>query len=464
MMGSLRIRLLMLLGVAIMLATVVQFGATFRASMDRADALFDFHMRQMALALQDSNFDRPEWTVPDTEQNPFFEFIIQVWTSDGRQIYQTPGFRSLPPQGPMGYAVIGTSPNDWRTYKVASKGRAIQIAQRIESRHRRAVTIAFESVWPLLPVAMLLFGTVWWVVTSALAPVVRVGAELAERNASSLAPVSDKGIPGEVRPLVKELNSLLARLSMAIESQQHFVSDAAHELRSPLTALKLQVQTLSRARTEDMKEQATRRLEEGVERATRLIEQLLALARQEPRAMREAPAEASLSQAVRLAIADTVTLVSMKNISVECQRLDEAPLRANIDDLHILARNLLDNAIRYTPQGGMVRIDLQATPELILLRIDDTGPGIPDDSMHRVFDRFFRVPGNDASGSGLGLAIVKAIADRYGAAIRLERSQLGGLGVSVAFSRKQSEGIGTGPGPAIHPDDPPPYQHRFLEN
>jgi two-component system, OmpR family, sensor kinase len=441
-MYSLRIRLLILLGAAIMLATLVQFAATFRASMERADTLFDFHMRQMALAVQDSSFEQPEWNSPHQEQSPFLDFIIQVWTNNGVQIYQTPSERVLPPPGPVGYGIVGSGTGDWRTYKVASNGRIIQIAQMLDTRHQRAMTIAFESVWPLLPVSLLLFGAVWWLVTSALRPVSRIGAELAQRNASSLAPVSDKGVPREVQPLVAELNSLLTRLAKAIDSQKYFIADAAHELRSPLTALTLQVQTLARSKSPDAKEQATRRLVEGVERATRLIEQLLALARQEPSAERNHAAHLSLTDVVQLAVAETILFAEARNIGMECRRLCAVTLSGSADDLQILVRNLLDNAIRYTPEGGQVVIDLDATPNAAVLTIDDSGPGIPADTHERVFDRFYRVPGNDASGSGLGLAIVGAIASRYGARIQLGRAPLGGLRVSVSLPYERHDGLG----------------------
>ncbi|NEX64710.1 ATP-binding protein [Noviherbaspirillum galbum] len=439
-MYSLRIRLLLLLGVVIALATIAQFAATFRTSMDRADTLFDFHMRQMALALQDSNFDQPEWTLPNNEQSPFLEFIIQVWTAEGKRVYQTPSYRNLPPPGPTGYGVIQSSMGKWRTYKVESNGRVVQIAQLLDRRRSRAMTIAFESVWPLLPVAFLLFGAAWWVVTSALRPVNRIGAELADRNAMSLTPVSHLGVPREVMPLVAELNSLLGRLAKAIDSQQHFIADAAHELRSPLTALTLQIQTLSRARSPEAKEQATRRLAEGVERSRRLIEQLLALARQERVPERADGTRASLADVVRKAIADTILLGGSRGIVLECRQLDDVVVPASPDDLHILVRNLLDNAMRYTPEGGQVDVTLahaESKDDLAggaLLTIDDSGPGIPQESRERVFDRFYRLPGNEASGSGLGLAIVRAIASRHGAEIRLEQSPLGGLRVAVRFA------------------------------
>jgi len=432
-MKSLRLRLILLVGVAILLATAVQFVTTFRASMTRADTLFDYHMRQMALLLQDSTFDQPGWVTSMREQGSYYEFVVQVWTAEGARLYQTPSLRALPPRAPEGYSVVRLGSNDWRTYVAVHKGRVIQVAQRLEGRRDRAVQIAFESVWPLVPVALLLLVAVWWVITSAMAPLNRIGRDLAERNAGSLAPVSDKGVPREVSKLVAELNSLLARLDGAIAAHQRFVADAAHELRSPLTALKLQVQTLQRARDDTTRAQAMQRLVDGVERARRLVEQLLVLARQDPHARPADAAPVSLSQAVTQAVADVAVFAKSRNINLECRHFDDTTVHGSADDLYTLARNLIDNAVRYTPAGGDVLIDLQRLPMAVELRIQDSGPGIPPENRERVFDRFYRVPGSDAEGSGLGLAIARTIAERHGAGIALGSASLGGLMVSVVF-------------------------------
>ncbi len=432
-MRSLRIRLILLLGIAIVAATVLQFAATFRIAMQKADTLFDYHMQQMALALQDSSFQQPDWYMPGDEQMANFDFVIQIWTDDGVRVYQSRPYRTLPQRGALGYSTVALDNGDWRIYSTHNNTRVIQVAQKMDSRRNRAISLALHSVWPIVPVALLLLAAAWWVVTSALAPLNRIGHDLAHRNADSLAPVSAQGVPKEVSLLVAELNSLLARMARALQSQQRFVADAAHELRSPLTALKLQVQTLARARDEAARAQGVGRLLGGVDRASRLVEQLLSLAREDPLSQAAEPATVCLSACVEMAMGDVASLASSRHIEIERRGLAPAAISGDPESLRIMVRNLLDNAVRYTPEHGRVSIELAADDVNVQLTIEDSGAGISAPDRARVFDRFYRVPGTNPSGSGLGLAIVKAIAERHGAAVWLGAAVLGGLAVTIAF-------------------------------
>lgn len=432
MMQSLRIRLILLLGAAIVIAAGVQFAASLREAMQKADDLFDYHMEQMALALQDSAVQQADWYKAPAD-NHDFDFVIQIWTDDGVRVYQSRAYRALPERGALGYSTVTLDNGDWRIYAVHKETRVIQVAQKMETRRDRAISLALHSVWPVLPVSLFLLAAVWWVVTSALSPLNRIGHDLANRNADSLAPVSDQGVPKEVSRLVAELNSLLARMSRALQAQQRFVADAAHELRSPLTALKLQVQTLARARDEAARDQAIGRLLGGVDRASRLVEQLLVLARQEPSSEADQPSVVSLAACVEQATGDVAPLAQSRHIQLQHGELMDVDIRGDAESLRILARNLLDNAVRYTPEHGQVKIDLLMDGATARLTIQDSGAGIDEQNRSRVFDRFYRVPGTAPSGSGLGLAIVKAIAERHGASVELGISALGGLAVTVGF-------------------------------
>ncbi|HEY8607126.1 MAG TPA: ATP-binding protein [Noviherbaspirillum sp.] len=431
MMRSLRIRLILLLGIAIAGATLLQFAVTFNTSMKKADTLFDYHMQQMAMALQDSNFEQPDWYTTQKEDEINFDFVIQVWTDDGVRVYQSRPYRSLPEQGILGYSTVTLDNGDWRIYSVHTDTRVIQVAQKMDSRRDRSIDLTLQSVWPIIPVSLLLLAAAWWVVTSALAPLNRIGNDLARRDAGSLAPVSDAGVPKEVSRLVAELNSLLVRVDGALQSQQRFVADAAHELRSPLTALKLQVQTLARARDDAARGHGISRLLAGVDRASRLVEQLLSLAREDPLAHESGPVEVDLSACLDAAVADVAVLASARAISLQRTPSGPAVVNGDGESLRIMCRNLLDNAVRYTPEGGTVRADLVAGADGAELRVADSGPGISEQDRGRVFDRFYRLPGTSAGGSGLGLAIVRAIADRHGADIQLGQSDLGGLLVAL---------------------------------
>lgn len=432
-MRSLRVRLILLLGVAILTAATLQIVTSFEAAMRQANKLFDYHMRQMALALKDSNFEQAEWGNLRGSDDSDFDFVIQVWSGNGVGVYQSRSFRQLPEKGELGYSTVTLENGQWRTYAVRTPKRMIQVAQQLKFRRDRAIQLVWRSLWPVIPGSLLLFVAAWWVVSSALAPLNRIGRDLANRTPNSPEPISDEGVPREVSLLVTELNSLLLRMAQAMRSQQHFVADAAHELRSPLTALKLQVQTLERARDDTARAQAIGRLLGGVDRAKRLIEQLLAMARQDPLAETTALTAVSLPACVERAVGEVGALALLRHIDVHAGQLMPAHILGDSESLHIMLRNLLDNAVRYTPEHGSVQVDVVVEGAQAILMIQDSGGGIPEEGRLRVFDRFYRIPGTSQGGSGLGLSIVRAIADRHQATLELGVAALGGLLVRVVF-------------------------------
>lgn len=434
-MSSLRIRLLVLLGVAILVATALQVAVSLRTASQQADKLFDYHMQQIALALQDSGFDQRSGYGTQGAEQIGFDFVIQIWTEDGAIAYQSRPYRALPTQGQLGYSNVILANGEWRTYVTKSDKRVIQVAQKIDTRRTRAVSLVVHSVWPILPVALLLFIAEWWVITSALQPLKRIGQDLANRHAGSLSPVYGAGVPREVAPLVAELNALLGRTGCALRAQQDFVADAAHELRSPLTALKLQIRTLMTSRNDTERAQALVRLQGGTDRAARLVEQLLTLARQDPFAEPVHRQVVCLQECVGQALNDVASLSAANGVAVEYSPGAAVTVNGVAEDLRVLVRNLVDNAVRYSPAGSRVQVEVRGNAQHARLRVEDAGPGIPAPLRTRVFDRFFRMPGTTPPGSGLGLAIAKAIADRHQAILELREAMGGGLEVTVDFPR-----------------------------
>jgi two-component system OmpR family sensor kinase len=262
-----------------------------------------------------------------------------------------------------------------------------------------------------------------------------VRRQLAQRQADDLSPVSDAELPDEVQPLVSELNLLFERVQRAFAAQQHFVADAAHELRSPLAALRLQLQGLQRAGDDTARAAAAERLSAGIDRATRLVEQLLTLARQEASTAGAEPVD--LRAVAQLALADVAPAAQARGMDVGL--LDSAPatVPGNAEALRMLVRNLLDNAIKYTPTGGQVDLQVRVHEGQAVLTVEDSGPGIAPQHRDRAMQRFVRITADGAPGSGLGLAIVQAIAQAHGAAVALGTSaRLGGLQVVVSFAIK----------------------------
>ncbi|MFZ6725925.1 ATP-binding protein [Undibacterium sp. MH2W] len=433
-MKSLRVKIVLMFGFAILLAAALQFTTSVNATIHEANKLFDYHMQQMALALQDSDFKQLDSrTVLGIESNNF-DLVVQIWGADGERVYQSRQYRSLPKQAELGYSTVTLTNGEWRIYAVKAHDRVIQVAQKMNTRSRRAIAIALSTLWPVIPVSLLLFCAAWWSISSALSPLNRIGKQLAERKANSTDTVSDEGVPQEVSALVFELNSLLLRIAHAMQSQQRFVADAAHELRSPITALRLQVQNLSRARDETMHEKAIDRLLGGVDRASHLVEQLLMMARQDHNYRGAIVMQkVSIISVLNLAFNDVHIFAQRKNISLIQNGVTGCFVFGDPENLRVMIRNLLDNAIRYIPDWGTVEIFCGQQDNEILLSIDDSGDGIPESERNRIFDRFYRIPGTSKNGSGLGLAIVKAIVDMHNASIKLTSSKLGGLKVEVIF-------------------------------
>jgi two-component system OmpR family sensor kinase len=433
-MKSLRARLLWFLLAAIVLAAGSQAFVAYRTVLNEADEIFDYHMQQMALSLRAGL--PPSAAVSglsDGDEN--FDFVVQVWTIDGQRIFESAAQAALPQRAVLGFSNVRARGTTYRVYSLQSRTLVIQVAQDMAARRHMAGTLALRTVGPIALAAPLLMLVVWWVVSRSLAPVARVRGQVAARQADDLSPVSEGGLPEEVRPLVHELNLLFERVRRAFEAQKHFVADAAHELRSPLAALKLQVQSLKRAPDEATRELAVNRLAAGIDRATRLVEQMLALARQEAGASADmAPEPVALQEVARLALSDAIAVAQARHIDIGIASADAARVRGRPEALRTLLRNLLDNAVKYTPEGGRVDIRIAQQADGTELAVEDSGPGLPAEERERVFDRFYRSGEPQAPGSGLGLAIVKSIADQHGATLDLGSSEsLGGLRVRLRF-------------------------------
>jgi two-component system OmpR family sensor kinase len=443
---SLRGRLLWFLLAAISIAAIVQAVIAYRSALSDADQIFDYHMQQMALSLRGgaplANSEARYGGANDPENN---DLVVQVWTPDGVQVFRTVTRAQLPQLAVLGFSNVEANGTTYRIFSVQTNSQTVQVAQDMAVRRHMASSLALRTVAPIALMVPLLMLAVWLVISGSLKPVARVRAQVAARQADDLSPVSEAGLPDEVRPLVQELNLLFDRVKTAFEAQQNFVADAAHELRTPLAALKLQVASLERAEHEEARGVAVARLTSGIERATRLVEQLLVLARQEEGAL-AGTGSVDLAALGRQALGELAGTAQAKDIDLGLHHADEVSVDGQADALLILLRNLIDNAIKYTPAGGRVDLEVRAAASTgkdsasgaatggALVEVHDSGPGIPVEERERVFDRFYRIAGSAAGGSGLGLAIIKAIADRHGATLSLDTSErLKGLLVRVRF-------------------------------
>ena len=430
-MKSIRSRLLLWLLATLAVAALVMGGLTYRSVLAQTEALFDYQLRQMALSLRDQGAIAPGQAGALADEQ--LDFVVQIWTVDGRGLYASRPHSSLPERASLGFADITAQGQTWRTFGVATRDRVIQVAQLRQIRRQLAADAALHSVAPLLFAAPVLALMVGWLAAATLAPLQRLAQGLRERDEQSLQPLATSGLPVEVAPLVAALNGRLGRLGASLDTQRAFVSDAAHELRSPLTALSLQVQLLQRAPDEAARAAAIESLRAGIERAGRLVEQLLNLARSEPGAALAMVDGLDLAELVRAAVADTVPLARARGTSIELFAPAQVQVRGDAAALTMLARNLADNAVRHAPRGARVEVRVFLDAGVPTLQVDDAGPGIAPEERERVFDRFYRRASDDAAGTGLGLAIVRSVAARHNAGVALAASPLGGLRATVRF-------------------------------
>lgn len=331
----------------------------------------------------------------------------------------------------------------WRVFATRGAEQDVQVyvGEQTESRNvilwavLRSVMLPLGLALPLLAIAL------WWAVRQGLAPVRQLGQVLALRQPQALEPVSLTGMPTEMQPMVLALNGLFERIARMVESERRFTADAAHELRTPIAAIRAQAQVAQGAGDDTVqRDHALQSTLAGCDRATRLVEQLLTLARVEaapqPATAGVVPARVDLSALARRVAADLVPSAMARQQTLELDADEPCPVIANDMLISVLVRNLLDNALRYSPDGAQVRVAVRAESGRIILCVEDSGPAMTDAEMARLGERFYRVLGSGQPGSGLGWSIVKRIAEASNATVHVSRSdELGGLAVEVRFQR-----------------------------
>jgi two-component system sensor histidine kinase QseC len=324
----------------------------------------------------------------------------------------------------------------WRVFVLhdGDSRAQVQVGELEDVRDEAIEEILLGTLWPVvltLPLAALL---IWVGVGRGLMPLHRLAGEIENRTPQSLSPVEVLDTPAELRPLTNSLNHLLGRLNEALESERRFTANAAHELRTPLAGLKAQAQFALRATEEGERQQALRQIVVGVDRATHLVSQLLTLARVDPDSVAAGHIDVDLAAVAASAAAELAPWALERQIDVVVDDDNRGRVRGDASALAIMIRNLVDNAIRYTPPGGQVTVAVRTAGDGVTLAVMDTGPGIPAVERAHAFERFWRGAGHSAPGCGLGLSIVQRIAALHGADIRLGAPAAGpGLLVEVRF-------------------------------
>jgi two-component system, OmpR family, sensor kinase len=402
-----------------------------------ADSFMDEKMQQLgdAIAAAEEPMSLPVQSAEQVHKSG--GYVTQVFGADGR--LQATSWRELtvPLAGRSGFHDIEAAGSTWRAYTAAAKpgSSRVQVLQSAEFRRHVAAGRAGEALAPTMIMLALTLLVLWGVAGAVSREVGAIGRNAAEQDEHSADELPLQRVPAELRPLVASFNALLTRLREECAMQRRFLQDAAHELRSPITAVALQLENVRRDLPADACAQTFAQLEAGVGRARRVVDQMLKMSRHEA-AVQDPPVLLDIQAQLHESINVLIALADQRSIDLGLVVAPGTPaglsIRCAASDLRSVLDNLIENALRYTPEGGVVDVRIAAEEGRPVIEVVDSGPGIPAEAIGRVFDRFFRLPGTGTVGSGLGLAIAKTAAQRCGLSIVLANREGGGLVARVA--------------------------------
>ena len=436
---SLQFRLSIWLSLAILVVALAAGVFSFVSAYQEAIEFQDDQLHQIAALLNRQNMPLAH---TDSQQNsadfePESHIIVQPLRQAGSLMPEPAGeLAGLALNLPDGFQTVTVQHLSWRVFvKTLHSGSRIAVGQQTAVRDEIARDSALRTLMPLLILVPILLMLTGYLIRNMFKPLKKLASDLDQSSEQDLHEIADTHLPSEIRPFIVAINRLLSRVAQSVTVQRRFVADAAHELRSPLTALSLQAERLDAAEMTPQARERLALLRNGIQRTRNLLDQLLTLARAQEAPHRQAEI-VSLQHVFRQVLADLMPLAEARNIDIGVTGDEDASVAAQQTDLHTLVKNLVDNAIRYTPAGSRIDLSVRASGQYVTLQVDDMGPGIPVAERERVFDPFYRVLGNEETGSGLGLSIVHTIAERIGAKVVLgytDEQTKRGLSVAVTF-------------------------------
>ncbi len=365
-----------------------------------------------------------------------YDAEYQVYDQLGNLLYRSAGAPATPLIAQAGVHEVDLAGHPARVARVTSSDGHITVVLAESVQARRA------SILPMLKIIgggqLLIFlvcvTVMWWSARRGLAPLRELAQSVSDRKPGDLRPIEPGGAFREVTPVVSAMNALLQREGERLEVERGFLADAAHELRTPLAAIGAQAHLLLHAASDEGRSAAARQLEEGLQRVSHLLSQLLTIARIEAGSSGGARESLDVAELVRMRVASFATRARLRSITVELLAPETLVFPVDRAGFNSVVDNLIDNAIRYAPAGGSVDVSLSIEGGGLRFSVRDNGPGIPDAHIEKVFERFYRIPGNTEPGSGLGLAIVQKVAAAHDATVQLVRGlDQQGLGVIVMF-------------------------------
>ncbi len=418
---------------------------TINQHMDHLLSQSAFNIRAL-LNQKNFNYKQTQNVIKETFDNNYayqnkYQFV--VLDKHGNILLNTPGSPKLSLNKiKKGFHNITIDNNLWRTFALVDKhGHSIITAEELYLRNKLNHNFALNDLYVVLLSYPFLGLLIWYIVAHGLYPIKKATHELTRRATNYLEPMDLTTAPIEIKPLLLELNKLLSRVKEGINREKSFSGNAAHELRTPLAALKTQAQVALIANNEQERNSALQNLIACADRSTHIVQQLLTLSRLVPESISQETKQLNLTKIITDVIADLVPFALEKNIEIEYIGPQEPIyIKGIMTILGILARNLIDNAIRYTPESGAIQVNLTEKSHSVELSVCDNGPGIPKELRSHVFERFYRILGSKSPGSGLGLAIVQQIANLHQAQVILDDNSQGqGLIVKVIFSHPKKD-------------------------
>ena len=442
---SLQAQLLALVLAAVVGVWLVTAVLTWFDARQELDELLDSHLAQAAALLvvqQAHDVGDDEHGIDAPTLHRYAPKVAFQVFHEGRLALRSANAPSAPmvevgEHFKTGFKTVQIEGDAWRVFATAGAERDVRVyvGERTSLRSSILWAVLHSMLWPMAVALPLLALAVWWAVYRGVAPIRRLGRTLAERQALALQPVSLDDAPSEMAPMVIALNGLFERIGTLLESERRFTADAAHELRTPIAAIRMQAQVALGEADDTLRRHALQGTLDGCDRATRLVEQLLTLSRLEADAVPDM-ATVDLSALTRQVVGEVAPKAFGKNQTLEFEAIEPCSIPGNETLLAVLVRNLVDNAVRYSPPSAQIKVAVQRKNGLVVLSVEDSGPGLADPERQRLGERFFRVPGSPESGSGLGWSIVRRIATAHRLELRIASStELGGLMVRVIFSR-----------------------------
>jgi len=442
--ASLQMRLSLSLSLVILAVALVAGAFSFYAAFDEAHEWQDNVLRQVVVLSGEQHpimarKGRGATMAKDMDNDPIIvQFIRPTQVSSKNSMVKD---FVLPDNLPEGIQTVQIGKDTYRIFiKNLGSGERLAVVQSTGERDEMARDGALRTLLPFLILVPVLLFIIGKIIRQILAPVTVVAGEIDTRKELELHPIVPDMLPIEIRPFVIAINRLFDRIRQSMELQRRFVADAAHELRSPLTALSLQAERLANTELSVTAQERLADLREGIERSRILLNQLLAFARAQA-TVDQTVKPVSVQHIFRLVLENLMPLAEVKDIDIGVVGATDVKVNVSEMDLITLIRNLVTNAIQYIPPGGRIDLSVEKTSKGVVINVKDNGPGISDEERKRVFDPFYRILGNDETGSGLGLSIVQAIADRIGAIVRLENSDNNsktGLSVTVVFCNDET--------------------------